>query len=840
MAELSLRQIEDRLNAEFAGDTRKLIFWYDDNGGFAEDIDSLHLTGAKVYHLQPDNQFYTKYFLERVDTTTNYLIYAPFPKPDIADNHLEDTLLYSKRFFADRTALLCADLGIREDCRRLFEKYSGLFGQKEFVQRFCDLGIDTYTEETIQTGLLCAACKTRTCSFDEVVCALLTAGELTGNPLLAELEQCGLAEIFWQFCERQFGYADVTPSLERLVVTLYVTSAYKCIPSELPKAWKPFVSYKAGSSISFLDGMSNSILYRERYDELSDYVAAGLKAGQALADYPAEELLDCDTFRAVDGILVKWLTGRLLAEDTGARLNGLAIPEICEKRIKMHFGGENKSVFLLMENAYTLIASAAYTCPNGLRAIVKQYQDTGCRLDQAYRKFYLYYDQIEDSEGFELLRELVENIYTNEYLAEQLPKWNAALAEPDSLELLPLQRNFYARNIRTADVRTVVIISDAMRYEVGRELFARMQDDPKCTARLDVMLGVLPSYTQLGMAALLPHRTLEMTDDFRVLTDGILGADLAARQRILQGRCPQSACVQLDEIKSMKVAGLREIFTGKQVVYVYQNQIDAHGDEPPTEDEVFTACEQAMDEIVKLIRRLSVSANTVHFIVTAAHGFLYQRGNRAESDKITGVKEAEAFCSRRFHVSRKPVAGQGIQNLSMGRLLGNGDEKFVSFPVGNSVFKLPGGGQNYVHGGSSPQEMLIPVLKIKMEKGHVETHPAQITLVSILRKVTNLITMLDFLQSEPVSDVVKEAAYKVFFVSEQNERISNENTYVADSREPETQKRIFRMRFTFKNRKYDRDTQYYLVACDTVTGLEIFRYPVTMDLAFTDDFGFGG
>ena len=115
MAELSLRQIEDRLNAEFAGDTRKLIFWYDDNGGFAEDIDSLHLTGAKVYHLQPDNQFYTKYFLERVDTTTNYLIYAPFPKPDIADNHLEDTLLYSKRFFADRTALLCADLGIRED-----------------------------------------------------------------------------------------------------------------------------------------------------------------------------------------------------------------------------------------------------------------------------------------------------------------------------------------------------------------------------------------------------------------------------------------------------------------------------------------------------------------------------------------------------------------------------------------------------------------------------------------------------------------------------------------------------------------------------------------------------
>ena len=63
--------------------------------------------------------------------------------------------------------------------------------------------------------------------------------------------------------------------------------------------------------------------------------------------------------------------------------------------------------------------------------------------------------------------------------------------------------------------------------------------------------------------------------------------------------------------------------------------------------------------------------------------------------------------------------------------MGNDDAKFVSFPVGNSVFKLSGGGQNYVHGGSSPQEMLIPVLDIKMEKGRVDTHPAQIALVSI-------------------------------------------------------------------------------------------------------------
>ena len=88
--------------------TRKLVFWYDDNGKFVEDMQNVELENAKVYFLQPDNQFATKLFLELQDTTTNNLAYAPFPKPDVRDNHLEDTLLYSKRFFADRASLLLA------------------------------------------------------------------------------------------------------------------------------------------------------------------------------------------------------------------------------------------------------------------------------------------------------------------------------------------------------------------------------------------------------------------------------------------------------------------------------------------------------------------------------------------------------------------------------------------------------------------------------------------------------------------------------------------------------------------------------------------------------------
>ena len=189
-------------------------------------------------------------------------------------------------------------------------------------------------------------------------------------------------------------------------------------------------------------------------------------------------------------------------------------------------------------------------------------------------------------------------------------------------------------------------------------------------------------------------------------------------------------------------------------------------------------------------------------------------------------------------MSKAALEDDGIDHMSMGRVLGNEDSKVVSYPVSSNVFKVTGGGANYVHGGSSPQEMLVPVLEFKMERGHMETKNAEIALVSIVHKITNLITSMDFIQSDAVSDTVKAAKYRIFFLSEDNEKISNENSYVADSREENAQKRIFRMRFTFKNKKYDKDKQYYLVVYDEESGLEQWRQPVIMDIAFADDFGF--
>lgn len=838
MAELNIKQIIDRLNAEFTGDTRKLVFWYDDNGEFVEDMRSVELENAKIYFLQPDNQFATKLFLERQDTTTNYLVYAPFPKPDVRDNHLEDTMLYSKRFYADRASLLSVDLGIDEKYKPIIEKHIKFFADKKRTQRFYDLEIENFNEENIITGLLSAICRTRTCSFEEVIRVMLTDSTLENNKFLDEMEKFDLGNDFWKLCEQHFGYVDVKPTLEKLVVTMFVTYTAKYVQSELPKPWKAFVSYKAGNIIAFMDNLMNNILYRGRYDELSAHVSAGLNAQTAFSEYAPEDLVYCDTFLVIDQLLVRWIVGRLMAEDMGAKLNDMTIPQICEMRSKMHFGEMTSGRYQMLSSAYQIIQAGKYRCPDIFKDILRQYQEEDYRLDYEYRRFYSAYDQIEDPSVFEPLRDLVENIYTNEYLETLLPKWNHAIQEADAFTALPLQRDFYARNIKNAKERTVVIISDALRYEVGRELFQRMQDDPKCTAKLEVQLSVLPSYTRLGMAALLPHADLTMTDDFKVLVDGLPSENLSERETIMQKYNRDGVCVQFDNIKSLKIAELRSVFTGKQVVYVYHNQIDARGDKPNTEDEVFVACQEAVTEIVDLIRRISTSANTYRFIVTADHGFIYKRDKVAESDKIDGNKSKTAFVNRRFVVAQEPVSGDGIASMSMGMILRNADPKWVSYPVSDDVFKVAGGGQNYVHGGCSPQEMLVPVLDLKMERGHMDTRNAGIALVSMVRKITNKITILDFIQSEPVSDVVKAATYRLFFISEDNERISNENSYIADSRDQDAQKRIFRMKFQFKDKKYDKDKQYFFVVYDDATGLEVFRHPVIMDLAFADDYGF--
>lgn len=837
MAELNLKQITDKLNSEFTGEVRKLVFWYDANAEFVDDVDTMDLVNAKVLHLEPDNQFYTKYFLECVDTTTNYLVYAPFAKPAIRENHLADTIKYSKEFFADRASLLTIDLGIDERYKPVIQHYIKFFGEKKRTQAFYDLELETFNRNTIEIALMSVLCKCKTPSYEEVLRTVLTDAGFEENPYLTEFKKYDLLDAFWRQAQDVFGYADEKPTLEKFTMTMFVTYVDKVIPTDLPVAWKPFLSFKSGNVIAFIDNLMNSYIYGERFDEISKMVYDSLKADAEFRKLPVEALVSCGIFAGIDELLIEWATERLELEDVAAKLGDTTVPQLTKQRRQGHFGKLYRSEYFVLQNAWNIISGSQYAPSASLNEMVKNYTGELYKMDCYYRYFYYYLDKLEDSTKFDKLKELVENIYANEYLAKICTNWNDLFStELESLQITR-QPDFFSRNVNYSKDQLVVIISDALRYEVGMTLLEKLQADEKCTATMKTMASTLPSITQYGMAALLPHRSLELTEDYSVLVDGQKTDTLEQRQAILQKYKTDSMCVQYEDIKNMTISELKTLFAYKSVTYIYHNQIDARGDNPKTENEVFVACEEAVTELHNLIRRLT-SANKGNFIVTADHGFLYKRKALAESDKIGAIAGTADVIGRRYLLSSEGVLKEGVATTSIGAMLQNQDGRKISYPVGADIFKVPGAGMNYVHGGSSPQEVLIPLIEVKTERGYKDTSNAQIALVSLTTKITNLITSLDFVQTEAIGELVKETTYRVYFVDDNGEKISNEHLYIADKKEPETIKRVFRLRFSFKNKKYGKMQRYYLVAYDDKNNLEVIRHEVMMDIAFADDFGF--
>ena len=85
--------------------------------------------------------------------------------------------------------MLSVDLGIEEKYKPIIEKHIKFFANKERTQRFYDLEIENFNEENILVGLLSAICKTRTCSFEEVLRIVLTEGDIEENAFLEEFEE---------------------------------------------------------------------------------------------------------------------------------------------------------------------------------------------------------------------------------------------------------------------------------------------------------------------------------------------------------------------------------------------------------------------------------------------------------------------------------------------------------------------------------------------------------------------------------------------------------------------------------------------------------------------------
>jgi hypothetical protein len=109
-----------------------------------------------------------------------------------------------------------------------------------------------------------------------------------------------------------------------------------------------------------------------------------------------------------------------------------------------------------------------------------------------------------------------------------------------------------------------------------------------------------------------------------------------------------------------------------------------------------------------------------------------------------------------------------------------------------------------------------------------------LSLTNLSRKITSVITNLNFYQNEPVDDKHLPLRVTAYFIDETGNRISNENIIIADSTDIQPEKRVYKEKFTLKDMVYQKGANYYLVLKDEdeMVNKELERIPFMIDLVF--------
>jgi uncharacterized protein (TIGR02687 family) len=440
---------------------------------------------------------------------------------------------------------------------------------------------------------------------------------------------------------------------------------------------------------------------------------------------------------------------------------------------------------------------------------LQKYQREWFRIDQLYRHFELVTRTTDYSGVLETLRDKIENYYVHKFLFRLGDAWQRQVDAVDtwrSNDLRP-QSSFYLDQvepiIHNGTKKTAVIISDALRYEVADELGTRIRQEDRFDADLSAMLGVLPSYTQLGMAALLPHRTLaHSADGDPVLVDGQRSDGTTNRSKIL-GQIDGYA-IQAEEIMAMSNRELKQLYTEHRVFYIYHNGIDAAGDKASTEQSVFEATDATLDTLVKLVKKLT-SANATNIVVTADHGFLFQNSPLADAGYLSSKPEGDdiVVAKRRYVLGRGLKRDSGFKTFEPDQV-GLISDLQVHIPKSIHRLRLPGAGSRYVHGGAALQEIVVPVLKIN-KKRKSDVRKVSVQILPETDKITTGQLVVKLYQSEPTSEKIQPRILRAGLyvgpdlISDQSELIFNQQSHDTRDRYQSVQMLLVRDSEAFNN-----------------------------------------
>lgn len=274
------------------------------------------------------------------------------------------------------------------------------------------------------------------------------------------------------------------------------------------------------------------------------------------------------------------------------------------------------------------------------------------------------------------------------------------------------QTRIYPEFVESGSGRVAYFLVDAMRYEMGADLARMLAETKELTVR--PAIAMLPTITQIGMASLLPGASADFSvveHNGRVVAsiDGINLAGLQERMSYLTARIPGTLEMTLGKILQRKTKDLQKDITDAPLIVVRSQEIDMLGE---SSDDLLAR--QLMDTVVgniaRAVKKLS-SAGVERFVITADHG--YQFSLRKEEDMRTDNPGGNTLeIHRRCWVGHGGATPTGTVRVS-GAELGYATDLDFIFPTGLGVFRTQGG-LSYHHGGTSLQEIVIPVVSFCM------------------------------------------------------------------------------------------------------------------------------
>jgi uncharacterized protein (TIGR02687 family) len=729
-------------------DSRRVVFWHDPDGQYATDVDGLDLPNVETLRVA-NNEFSIKNRLLHDEPAGKFLVYRTGPVPNSTGDWLLDLELAYGVFTADRTALVAQDLGLAgKGIHEVVQAHEKFFNATKRVESLKALLSPDDDAAKLRAKISAVVLGQREHSLLEITRTLLMENAKGAHAKYDALVDFGLDDFYWRGVASIYGYESVSPSIDDLVLWTFI------------KAIEGFKSDRPGGLQNIqLDfaSLRNDRRSQEAMATLAKRAARDLDYKSKIEDASFRDLVPVDLFEETDQKIISDLA-RSVAEQT---VTPREVTDVVRARQSSVWIDNYKQLYTAVASASELLGELA-SLNLGMQSFddgLERYRREWFRIDQLYRQFVYAARTAEYPKPLEALREQVEKRYINKFVYELGNAWQQQVDQVENWRstVLRSQTAFYSRYVeplvRDGDKKAVVIISDALRYEAADELGSLIRHEDRFDANLEAVLGVLPSYTQLGMAALLPHSSLEHSADAKtVLADNQPTNNTAFRSKILEGVC--GSAIQAEEFKALNAEERRELYKANRVLYVYHNRIDATGDKPGTERQVFEAVEDTLRDMVDLVKKLA-SANATNIFITADHGFLFQDEALADTFFLSTQPQGDdvEVVNRRFVLGKSLKVDNAFTTFDAAQL-GLESDLEVQIPKSIHRLRLAGGGSRYVHGGATLQEIVVPVLVVN-KKRKSDTRLVNVEVWPESDKITTGQVVVRLFQTEPVSDKVQ-------------------------------------------------------------------------------------